>query len=117
MPEIVEIKGVGPVLAKACADNGYGSVQRIAMALLNELVAVPGISETRARQLIAAAQALLGDTETPMPEGSPADRKKKKKQSKDQKSKKNKKKDKKKMKKEKNKKKDKTKNKKKKKSK
>lgn len=59
MSEIVEIKGVGPVLAKACAVKGYGSVEKIATAMVVELVAVPGVSEVRAKQLIDAAKTLL----------------------------------------------------------
>ena len=59
MHEIVEIKGVGPVLAKACAGKGYGSVEKIATAMVVELVAVPGVSEVRAKQLIDAAKTLL----------------------------------------------------------
>ena len=66
MSEIVEIKGVGPVLAKACAGKGYGSVEKIAAAMVVELVAVPGVSEVRAKQLIDAAKTLLngGSMET-----------------------------------------------------
>ena len=59
MPEIVDIKGVGPVLAKACIEQGYGSVEKIAAAMVVELVAVPGVSEIRASQLIDAAKSLL----------------------------------------------------------
>ena len=33
MPELVDIRGVGPVLAKACAENGYVSVEKIAAAM------------------------------------------------------------------------------------
>jgi Holliday junction resolvasome RuvABC DNA-binding subunit len=99
MPEIVEIRGVGPVLAKACADNGYGSVQKIAMAPLDELVVVPGVSDARARQLIAAAQALLADQPAsngaapPIMDSKPADSEKKKKHAKNDGGKKSKKKD------------------------
>ena len=59
MSEIVEIKGVGPVLAKACAGKGYGSVEKIAAAVVVELAVVPGVSEVRAKQLIDAAKTLL----------------------------------------------------------
>ncbi|MGI9418035.1 MAG: helix-hairpin-helix domain-containing protein [Geminicoccaceae bacterium] len=59
MPELTEIKGVGPVLAKACAENGYDNVQQIAAAMLHDLVAVPGISEAKAKLVITAAQDLL----------------------------------------------------------
>lgn len=61
MAEIIDIKGVGPVLAKACVDNGYSSVRKIATAMLNDLVVVPGVNEARAKLLIDAAQALLGE--------------------------------------------------------
>ena len=59
MPEIVDIKGVGPVLAKACVERGYCSVEKIAGAMVVELVVVPGVSEVRAKQLIDAAKSLL----------------------------------------------------------
>ena len=59
VPEIVEIKGVGPVLAKACVGEGYGSVEKIAGAMVVELVAVPGVSDVRAQQLIDSAKSLL----------------------------------------------------------
>lgn len=65
MAEIIEIKGVGPVLAKAFTDNGYGSIRKIATAMLSDLVAVPGISEAKAKILIGAAQALLDDQPSP----------------------------------------------------
>ncbi len=58
MAEIIDIKGVGPVLAKACADKGYNNVREIAAAMLNDLVAGPGVSEARAKLLIGSAQAL-----------------------------------------------------------
>ena len=59
MPEIVEIKGIGPVLAKDCVANGYGSVEKIATAKVAEFIVVPGVSEVRAEQLIGAARTLL----------------------------------------------------------
>ncbi len=65
MAEIIDIKGVGPVLAKACTDNGYGSIGKIATAMLSDLVAVPGVSEAKAKILIGAAQALLRDQPSP----------------------------------------------------
>jgi len=59
MPEVVEIKGVGPVLAKACTENGFESVSKIAAAMPSELVTVPGVSDVRAKLLIDAAKLLL----------------------------------------------------------
>ena len=71
MPEIVELKGIGPVLAKACAKHGYGSVETIAAAKLGEFVLVPGISHVRAQHLIEAARSLLDGG--PAPEAVTAD--------------------------------------------
>ena len=62
MPELIEIKGIGPALAKACAAKGYGSVETVAAAVLNDLVAVPGISEAKAKLVIEAARDLLNQT-------------------------------------------------------
>ena len=59
MFDIIEIKGIGPVLAKDCAANGYGSVEKIATAKVEEFVTVPGISEIRADHIIKAAKSLL----------------------------------------------------------
>ena len=59
MPELVELKGVGPVLAKACAERGYESVETIAAAKADDLVVVRGISPARAQMLIEAARTLL----------------------------------------------------------
>jgi hypothetical protein len=101
MPELTEIKGVGPVLAKACANNGYGSVKKIAAATLHDLVAVRGINETKAKLVIAAAQALLDSApasplEAIFAETAPEDVKAEKKKSKKKKDKKKAKKEKKK---------------------
>lgn len=65
MPEIVAISGVGPVLAKACIAKGFGSVEKIATAAVSELVVVPGVSDTRAKQLIGTAQLLLNGGTSP----------------------------------------------------
>ena len=71
MPKIVELKGIGPVLAKACAQHGYGSVESIAAAKIGEFVLVPGISHIRAQHLIEAARSLLDGK--PAPEAVTAD--------------------------------------------
>jgi NAD-dependent DNA ligase len=59
MPEIHDIRGVGPVLASAFAESGYGSVKQVATSSVAELAAVPGVGQARARALISAAQLLL----------------------------------------------------------
>ena len=64
MPEIMEIKGVGPVLGLACTQSGYNSVKKLAAASVAELSEVPGVGQAKARSLIAAAQLLLGETKS-----------------------------------------------------
>ena len=64
MAEITKIKGVGPVLAKACIEQGYGTVEKVAEAKIVEFVAVPGVSEIRAKLLIEAAIELLNSATT-----------------------------------------------------
>ncbi len=59
MPKLIDLNGVGPVLANACVEHGYRSVEDIAAARESEFVVVPGVSNTRARQLIQGAKALL----------------------------------------------------------
>ena len=65
MPEIVEITGIGPRLAAACAEAGFSRVDAIASAAPAELAAVPGIGEMRAVNLISAAQLLLNGAGKP----------------------------------------------------
>lgn len=64
MPEITEIKGVGPVLGLACTESGFGSVKGLAAASVAELAAIPGVGEAKAKSLIGAAQLLLGEPAT-----------------------------------------------------
>ena len=61
MSALTDIKGIGPVLAKACADKGYRSIKKIATAVVADLATVPGISEARAKMLVAAAKSLLAN--------------------------------------------------------
>ncbi len=99
MPEIVEITGIGPALAKACAKTGFSRVDEIANAAPTELAAVPGIGEMRAAILINAAQSLLNGAGNPTAEDTKrikAEKSKKKAKTKSGKSKKAKKKQKKK---------------------
>jgi transcription termination factor NusA len=98
MPEIVEITGIGPALAKACAKTGFSRVDEIANAAPTELAAVPGIGEMRAAILINAAQSLLNGAGNPTAEDTQrikAEKSKKKAKTKSGKSKKAKKKQKK----------------------
>ena len=59
MRKLVEIKGIGEVLATAFTEKGFHSVQDIAEATETELATVSGVSTIRAAQLIDSAQTLL----------------------------------------------------------
>jgi len=65
MPQIVEITGIGPALAAACAEAGFSRVDEIAGAAPAELATVPGIGEMRAVILINAAKSLLNGAGEP----------------------------------------------------
>ena len=65
MPKLIDLNGVGPVLANACVEHGFRSVADIASARESALVAVPGVSNTRAKQLIEGAKALLNGGVSP----------------------------------------------------
>lgn len=65
MRRIVEISGVGQVLAAACAEKGFRTVEDVASAKVADLIAVPGVSTIRANQLIQAAQGLLRSSSRP----------------------------------------------------
>ncbi len=77
MAEVADIKGVGPVLASACVEAGFGSVEKIAGATSSELAAVRGVGEMRSKTLIRAAQLLLGGV-VPSKPANPKDTKPKK---------------------------------------
>ncbi len=86
MSAITDIKGVGPVLAKTCADRGFGSIKKISTAKAADLAAVPGIGEAKAQLMIADALALLAAV--PATDGKAAVEAKKQKKKKGKKSKK-----------------------------
>ena len=60
MAELVEIPGVGPVTAGALAEQGLGSVKKVAKAKVKQVAAVPGFGEVRARRVRDAARDLAG---------------------------------------------------------
>lgn len=91
---ILDVKGIGPATAKVLAEHGFQSAQQLARTEVAQLAAVPGFSETRAAQVIAAAKSLDQEVkaavaEMPKEESKPEKGKKEKKdKSKDKKSKK-----------------------------
>jgi len=65
MSAVTEIKGIGPVLAAACAKKGFTTVQKIAATTPEAFATVPGISEARGRAMINLANLLLKANKTP----------------------------------------------------
>ena len=66
MASISDIKGVGPATERALAEGGFTSIEMLAAASIENVVAVPGFGKVRAALLIAEARALLsasGDAE------------------------------------------------------
>ena len=82
MPQIIEITGIGPALAAACAEAGFSRVDEIAGAVPADLATVPGIGEMRAVILINAAQSLLNGAGKPTAEDTKRMKAKKSKKSK-----------------------------------
>jgi hypothetical protein len=100
MTDLLQVRGVGPAMAKDLAARGIKTARGLANAQLDVLTTVPRIGLVRGRTLIAAAEALLTDRGEPVlvppitqtaeaPPDSPApDKKKKKKKKRDKTSKK-----------------------------
>ncbi len=65
MAELTDLKGVGPALAETLAKAGLCSPAQIAASTVEQLVAVPGIGEARARMLIAAAGEMTQEEAAP----------------------------------------------------
>ena len=61
MPEITDIKGVGPVLGEAFKKCGFENVEQVAGASVSALAVVPGLGESRAKSMIDAALVLLAN--------------------------------------------------------
>ncbi len=57
--EITEIKGVGPSTASVLAQHGIKTIRDLAMASIPQLIAIPGFSEFRARQVKFDAESVL----------------------------------------------------------
>ncbi len=57
--EIEKIKGVGPAIASKLRENGYTTIESVAVATATELASAIDISETTANKIIKAAQSLL----------------------------------------------------------
>ena len=57
-PAIIDIKGIGPAAAETLAEYGINSVDALAEASIETIVAIRGFSETRAAMVIAEAAEL-----------------------------------------------------------
>jgi transcription termination factor NusA len=58
MASLLEVSGIGPASAKHLAEHGIHSAEDLAGAKLRTLIAIPGFSQIRAKQVIAAAKDL-----------------------------------------------------------
>ena len=58
---VLQVKGIGPATAEKLAAAGFTSAEDIADASYEQLTAVPGFAESRARQIIANARLRLAD--------------------------------------------------------
>ena len=81
MSKLVDIRGIGPFIAKALAASGVRTVEALACASSDKLVAVRGISTAKADVIQAAAKELLAAGEAAAP--TDKDRKKPKKDKKE----------------------------------
>ncbi|NRB34624.1 MAG: hypothetical protein HRU31_07710, partial [Rhodobacteraceae bacterium] len=59
MKKLTDISGIGPAMAKAMENAGFGDVAKIADSTADKLVAVRGVGLARAPSLIAAARTLM----------------------------------------------------------
>ena len=59
MASISKVRGVGPAIEKALAEQGFNSAEDIAAATAERLNKVPGIGAASAPRLIAAAKAAV----------------------------------------------------------
>ncbi|MHA2158609.1 MAG: helix-hairpin-helix domain-containing protein, partial [Candidatus Thorarchaeota archaeon] len=57
--EVTDLPGVGPAIGKRLSENGYKSVEAIAVATPRELAAAGSIGESTATKIIKAAREML----------------------------------------------------------
>lgn len=65
MPELSDLRGIGPVTAAVLAEHGLGSVSKLARAGIDALTAVPGFGAARARAVLDAAREAVGAEPAP----------------------------------------------------
>jgi NAD-dependent DNA ligase len=59
MAQLEDIHGVGPATATALAEQGLGSVKKVAKAKVKHVAAVPGFGAVRARTVRNSARTLV----------------------------------------------------------
>ncbi|MCU0611481.1 MAG: transcription termination factor NusA [Candidatus Eisenbacteria bacterium] len=73
---VVRLPGVGPKIARELEIAGFETVQDVAKAGVEDLMAVPGVGKARGRSIREAAMRLLREAEqgaaSPAPDGEPA---------------------------------------------
>ena len=60
---LLKVEGIGPKLAEMLSKAGYGSVEKIANATVEELTKIEGIGERTASRIISAAKAYMENME------------------------------------------------------
>lgn len=68
--EVVELRGVGPVLAARLEAVGLGTIESVAQAPIEELAAVPGVGPKRGADMKNQARFMLAPADSPRAEAS-----------------------------------------------
>jgi len=66
-PAIIDIPGIGPTAAATLAEHRIKGLVSLAKSSVEKITAIPGFSEARAAQVIAAANELLAASEITPP--------------------------------------------------
>jgi Holliday junction resolvasome RuvABC DNA-binding subunit len=64
-PAIIDISGIGPAAAAVLGEHRIRGLASLARASVEKIASIPGFSEARAAQVIAAATELLAPAGTP----------------------------------------------------
>jgi len=65
---VTEVRGIGASTAETLKKHGFKTVANLASATVEQLTAIPGFSQSRAKNTIEAAQALLDTAPAQVPE-------------------------------------------------
>ena len=63
MEELQQLNGVGEVLSKRLAENGYDTIAKVAAAQTKGLERIAGMHPTKVRTIVAQAREMTGEAE------------------------------------------------------